>query len=307
MFGFDGLTKERQGEGIIFTESFLWSLFPIITILALRDVSSSLALFWSMIFATVFFGLILIMRKGWKDLKNREAFTDILAATFIINIVYYLLFFNGLRYTTAGNASLIGLTEMLFSFLFFNVWRREYLSGAHIVGAVLMLTGAIIVLLPNIHRFQLGDLLILLACSVTPFGNYFQRRARKYVGSETILFVRSVVSLPVIWVIVCMSGVSVLTIDLTGSLGFLFINGFVMLGLSKILWIEGIHRISVTKATAINSIVPLMTLIFAWMILGNAPTAYQMASFIPMFFGVMLLGKNNVVEIGRLQKIKNAI
>jgi drug/metabolite transporter (DMT)-like permease len=64
------------------------------------------------------------------------------------------------------------------------------------------------------------------------------------------------------------------------------------LGLSKLLWIEGIHRISVTKASALSSMSPLLTLLFAWLLLGNVPSIFQLVSFIPMFFGVLLLSQN---------------
>ena len=51
----------------------------------------------------------------------------------------------------------------------------------------------------------------------------------------------------------------------SSSLLFLVINGVLLLGVSKILWIEGIHRINVTKANALNSLGPLLTLLFAWL------------------------------------------
>lgn len=72
----------------------------------------------------------------------------------------------------------------------------------------------------------------------------------------------------------------------------LIINGIIQLGFSKILWMEGIHRISVTKATALGSIAPIITIFFAWLILREAPTSFQLFSVIPMIAGVILLGLN---------------
>ncbi|MFZ2188288.1 MAG: DMT family transporter [Candidatus Moraniibacteriota bacterium] len=296
MFGFERLERERQGEVIIFSESILWSLFPVITILSLVNISPLLSLAWSTLFAAVFFGIVLSVKNGWKELRNKAAIKDILITTFLLGIVYYGLFFTGLRYTTAGNASLIQLTEIFFSFLFFNIWRKEYFSLAHIAGAILMLAGSIIIFYPSIHGIQIGDLLILLACFISPFGNYFQRRARKQVKSETILFIRSLISAPVIFILAYLTRVNFSELDLGKSFVFLIINGFFLLGLSKILWVEGIHRISVTKASALNSVTPLLTLLFAWILLGNIPTKFQLLAFIPMIFGVILLGTNKKVE-----------
>jgi drug/metabolite transporter (DMT)-like permease len=291
------LSKERQGEMFIFFESILWALFPIITILSLKNVPPLVALAWSTLFAAAFFGILLFLKNGWKELKNKEAIGDILLTTFILGIVFYVLFFTGLRYTTAGNASLIGLTEIFFSFLLFNVWHKEYFSFAHIAGAALMLIGAIIIFYPNVHGLQIGDLLILAACFIAPFGNFFQRRARKQVKSEAILFIRSIISAPVIFLLAYFSKANFAAIGFDKSFVLLIVNGFFLLGFSKILWIEGIHRISVTKANALNSLTPLLTLLFAWIILGNIPTKFQLFAFVPMFFGVMLLSKNKKVEL----------
>ena len=80
--------------------------------------------------------------------------------------------------------------------------------------------------------------------------------------------------------------------DLRISLPYLIVNGILLLGLAKIFWIEGIHRISVTKATALSSITPLLTLLFAWIILNQAPTVWQLTSLVPLLLGVLLLTDN---------------
>ena len=69
-----------------------------------------------------------------------------------------------------------------------------------------MLLGALIVLLPNFYRFQWGDILILIAALIAPFGNFFQRRARRRVGSETIMFVRSGLTALVIFIVALLVG-----------------------------------------------------------------------------------------------------
>jgi drug/metabolite transporter (DMT)-like permease len=288
----DKFSKEKQGEAIIMSEALLWGLFPVITVLSLKSVPALLALAWSTLFATIFFALILFLKKGWSQLKNREVAKDILLATLILGILYYVLFFFGLNYTSPGNASIIALTEAFFSFCFFNVWHKEYVTSEHIVGAILMIVGGVIVLYPNVNKIQIGDLLILSAVIIAPLGNYFQRRARKSVSSEAILFVRSTLSMVVIFALAYFTKENFAEIGSGKVLVFLVINGFFLLGLSKLLWIEGIHRIGVMKANALNGLAPLVTLLFAWILLGSIPTKSQLLSFIPMFFGVVLLSMN---------------
>lgn len=283
--------KERQGEIYIFFEVLLWSLFPVITILSYHDVIPLVSLAWSTLFATMLFGTLVFAKRKWHELKDTTALKDTLMATLIIGIGFYSLFFWGLQYTTAGNASIIAQTEVLFSFIFFHLIRKEPISQKHIFGTLLLVIGAMIILLPNLHTPNKGDILVLLAVLSAPLGNFFARRARTRVSSETIMFTRSIVSAVFFFGLIYIMHGTMYVAKVQNSLLFLLINGVLLLGLSKILWIEGIHRISVTKANALNSLGPLLTLLFAWFLLGENPRLLQLCAFIPMFIGVLLLSK----------------
>lgn len=288
--------RELQGEGFILSSSLLWGLFPVITVLSLRSVSPLISLALSAFFASLFFGLVLTIKGKWHEIVNRSALSDILLATFFIGVLYYVFYFFGLQHTSPGNASIVALTEIFFSFLLFHVFRKDYLPRIHIVGATLMVLGALIVLYPNIHGVHIGDFLVLLAAVCAPFGNFFQQRARTKTGSESILFIRSLVSSLAIFLLAfCFHNPFSF-----GSLQNLWLvialNGICLLGLSKFLWIEGIHRISVTKAVALESGSPLITLLFAWLLIGTHPTLFQLISFIPLFFGILLLSQKGKKE-----------
>jgi drug/metabolite transporter (DMT)-like permease len=288
------MRSERQGEIYIFFEALLWSLFPIITILSLKNIPTLISLGWSMLFATIFFALILSVKNKWGEITNREVWKDVLLAALILGILYYILFFSGLRYTSAGNAGLIATTEIFFTYLLFQVWRKDKLPKAHLAGAIFMLIGAVIILYPNTYEFRIGDILILAASFIAPFGNSFQKRARQKISSESILFVRCLLSAMVIFIFAYATGADFGALNFKNySLILLIINGFFLLGLSKILWIEGIHRIDVTKAISLNSLTPFFTLVLAGIFLHDIPTKFQLLSFVPIFFGLFLLSRNS--------------
>jgi len=298
------LSRDRQGELFIFFEALLWGLFPVIIILSYNNhISPLLALAGSTFFAALFFGGVVWVRGKFHEIKNKSALVDILWMTFYIAILFYVFFFFGLKYTSAGNASIIALTETLFSYLLFNIWHEEYISRKHIAGAILLLVGAVVVLSPNFTKFQSGDILVLLAAFFGPFGNFYQRRARQKVSSEVIMFVRSVVATPILFLLAYIFGEQIIANQISGSIGFLVINGVMLLGVSKILWIEGIHRISVTKANALGVISSLFTLVFAWFFLGQWPTVWQLVAILPIFFGVILLGINKEPKSYELNQV----
>ena len=283
---------ERQGEFFIFLQAVLWGLFPVITILSYGLLPPLISFGWSTLFAALFFGGVLTFRHRWGEIRDRASLRNILWATLFLGILYYGLVFFGLRYTSAGNASLIATTEMCFSFIFFHVWRKDFISTKHILGGIFMLIGVFIVLYPNTTKLHLGDLLILMATAIAPFGNYFQQRARERVSSEMILFFRSAISTPIVLLSACLLRERCSITDLKRSAALLLINGLLLMGFSKILWVEGIHRISVTKSNALASIAPPLTLLFAWLILRNIPTLFQLLSVVPILLGMVLLSMN---------------
>ena len=282
---------ERVGELFISAGAALWGLFPILTILSLSALPAMASLAWTLAFAVLFFAFVITARGKWREVANTRALPDIFLTALFVGIIYYILQFTGLQFTSAGNASMLALTETFFSYLLFNVWYKERFPAVHIAGAALMILGAGIVLYPNTTVFNTGDFLIVAAAAIAPFGNFFQRRARTKVSSETVMFVRSIISATFVFSLATLTGAHPFIVPSARTLMFLGINGIFMLGLSKIFWIEGIHRISVTKANALSSLSPLVTLLCASFILHTPPTLFQLTAFIPMFFGVVLLSR----------------
>lgn len=64
------------------------------------------------------------------------------------------------------------------------------------------------------------------------------------------------------------------------------------MGLSKILWLEGIHRISITKASAMMALIPVFTLFFSWMLFNTLPDTRQLMAIVPVIYGGYLLTRS---------------
>jgi len=283
--------RERAGELYIIGGTLLWGLFPVLATISYTNVSPFISLSVSSLFSALFFAAVLTIRHRWSELTNIKALKYSLYATFFIGVLYYLLYFLGIRYTSPGNVSILALTEVFFSYLLFHVWHKDYIPKEHIAGALLMLIGACIVLAPSVGAFRPANLFILAGAAIVPFGNFFVQKARKLVSTETIMFTRGIIGSLVIWLLSVPFHATNSVAEVKQSLIFLIINGVLLLGVSTFLWIEGIHRITVTKANALNSLSPLVTLLFAWIFLKTAPTPWQLLSFVPLFFGVILIGK----------------
>jgi len=285
------LSSQRLGELYLIGGILLWSIFPIFAQLSYSQVSPYTSLAVSSFFSALFFGIILSFRRRWKELLNVQALIYTLYSTFFVGILFYLLYFLSLQYSSAGNVSILALSETFFSFLLFHVWRKEYIPKIHIYGAVLILLGAGIVLIPAMTGFHIGDILILIGAAIVPFGNFYVQKARRMINTETIMFVRGLVGSLVIFLFSLIFKVASPLPQIIQSLPFLVANGVLIFGLSTMLWVEGIHRVPVTKANGLSSLGPIITLFFAWIIFRTSPTSWQLLSFIPMFIGVILISK----------------
>lgn len=286
------MTEEKKGEMFGLGRTFIWAFFPIVTILSLGKLPSLLALAWTTLFAGIFFLVLVAYKNLWHELKNFLLWKYVFMIVIFIGVLFYGFFFAGLELTTAGNGSIIALFEIFTAFVFFHLIRKEYMSNDNKLGALLMVLGAIIVLAPNFHQINKGDFLILIAVFFPPIGNLYQQKAKKLASSVTVLFLRSLMSVPILFLLAYMFG-NHITADLfKASLPFLIVNGVFIFGLEKIFFLEAINRISVTKTLALGSGAPFITLIFAWIIFHEVPTFWQVASLIPLTLGVLLLTNN---------------
>ena len=209
--------------------------------------------------------------------------------TILIGVIFYGLNFIGFQHTSAGNGSIILMMELFFTMGILRWWGGEYLSPAQVVGAILMLVGAVLVLFQGTFVPQKGDLLLLAATVFPPLGNFYAREARQFVSSSVVLFCRSVLSAGfLLLAALCVNGVPLIG-DLQHSFPYLLINGFVLFGLSKLLWLETIHRIEISVGLALGAVTPAFTLLYANLILGDIPTAFQLWGLLPTMAGIVLL------------------
>lgn len=268
--------------------SLIESWFPILSMSAMAYIGAMHTYFYSLIIALFFFLILMFKRHRFQELKNRAAYKDLLLTSFFITTLFSFVFI-GMQYTTAGNMAVIIFLQLLFSFLYFNILGKEKMDKLHLIGSIVMGVGAIIILLPDELDFNKGDLFILTAAAIAPFANLYQKKARVHCSSETILTFRTVVGLPFIALFAYLFEPEVEYDSLMKALPYLLIIGIAVYLVSKIMWIEALHRISITKVSAMMGIVPLMTVGFAYLFLNEIPELHQLIGMVPVLIGGFIL------------------
>ena len=118
------------------------------------------------------------------------------------------------------------------------------------------------------------------------------------------MLIRNIITIPFLFILAVLLGTSPLSQHLGNAFWWILLNGFLILGFSKILWIEGINLMSVTKALAINSMSPFFTIIFAYLLIGESPTLIQLLSLPLLIIGVFLLTNVKLKGIFGINKNK---
>ncbi|MBT3464193.1 DMT family transporter [archaeon] len=294
--------KNMSGEKYIFLELIFWSMFPIFSILTFSSIHPLYSAAFSTFLASVFFAIVITIKKKWNELLKKDIWKELIIATIIIGIFFYSMTFIGLNMSTAGNMGIIFLMEVFFGFFFLGFLGKEKITLNGTIGAIIMVIGALIIFLPDVSKFGLGDLLLLIAISVTPLGNFYQKKIMKKISSSTLMFVRSFISSIFIFLFALFFSKPPTYSQILSSLFFLIPNGILFMGFSKVLWLEGIHRIPITKAISIGTITPMFTLFFSFLILGEIPSLWQIIGLFPMILGAHLVlktskqNKGDVVE-----------
>ncbi len=130
-----------------------------------------------------------------------------------------------------------------------------------------------------------GDVFILLAAMVAPFANKYQKLAREEVGAEYLLLFRTAFAAPTLFLLGFAISEPPNFLEIEEVFWMLFLNGFVLFGISKIFWVEAIHRISITKATSMTALGPVYTMFWAYLILGDAIGINQILGAVLVIIG----------------------
>ncbi|HBS51686.1 MAG TPA: hypothetical protein DEA62_01675, partial [Coxiellaceae bacterium] len=278
------ITEKKQAEGILLLKNIFSGLFPVLTVVAYTNHLLPLnTLAWSYFIATIFFAIVLTVKKGWKkNISNTKAIGDVALAVLFIAIGYHVLYYISLSFTSPQNAVLIGLSEAAFSFIIIGlIAKKEPVSGTHLLGAMLMLFAAGTILFNNSQTsLNIGDFLMLFAAMIAPIGNIFAKRALHQVSLFYLMFLRSLAGAIIFF---CASAIFEEAVPLEiiiKSLPYLLYSGLIFLGLMKVVNLFSFRKTSVTHTIAFNSLAPISTFIFAWIILKNIPTNVQIFAII---------------------------
>jgi len=277
-------SNDQKGEFYTLIMTLIEAWFPIFAFFSVAALGGLHAYFYSLLIAVIFLLFWWLFRGKRHEIRKRSAYKNLALTSLYITSLFALTFV-GLQYTSATNVAIILFLQILFSYLFLGKKQGESLNRQQTFGAALMTVGAVLVLFSGTWQVNVGDVLVLLAAMIAPIANTYQKKARAQVSSETILLVRSVIALPFLLFLAYLFEDSPTWQKIQQQLHWLLLTGFLVFFVAKILWVEAIYLLPITKVNALYAFAPLMTMGLAYIVLQEVPSWWQAMGVLPILLG----------------------
>ena len=206
-----------------------------------------------------------------------------------------IMFFTGLKLTTATDTALLSNGETVFSILFALLFFKERLRRVGYGAVALILVGVFIVT-TNFHfdsrlmQFNSGNILVITATALWGLDNNISKIITRHMDISKLVQLKSLIGGGISFVAVVIIGIpfniersQIIPIILVGVFGF---------AISLYLYLHSIRRIGVVKASSLLSLSAVFGLIFAEVLLYEPIGIYQLIAAIIMVVGVYLMYKN---------------
>ncbi len=272
------MNQETEGTTLAFIVLILLSLDPVVI---KANPSNPI----SFIAASALFASSLLWIAGRKSVvKDIRKRPDDLKRAFLTGLfataVAYSLLAYGTGLSSAINSALLTRFEVFYSFVISWVLLKERITKRAILAAVMLIAGVFIVVLRGGMSVRKGDVLLLL----TPFFWQIGHAMAKKTGysAVTIATLRNTFGGLLLLPVAIITGFEFTKFSLA--------EGIIM-ALIQSVWYGSIRRINLSKATAILTPAPALTVVLSYTILGEIPAINQLIGLGLITLGTIIVSR----------------
>ncbi len=248
------------------------------------------------------FGVGTLLFLGWRSLKKIDLSTISVKGILLIGIIglfgFNVLFFKGLEYTEAINASLIVSLNPILTIGFSGFMLGTQITPNHVVGAMISLLGVIFLLfqgeVSNIQSLDLnkGDIIIFVGVTVFALHNVWVKQYKGHLSNINFTSLTNAV---------CLLGFLFLIPFDTNGLQIDHINWYWLwaigigtfgTAIAYLFWNRGITMIGPDKAGMFLNVVPFAVAITG-VLLGEQLYGYHIVSGLIILSGVLMAQRSS--------------
>lgn len=269
----------------------VWGTTFIVTKLLLEHFSPAAILFYRFLIGYLMLWILYPHRLKTRDFK--EEFMFFISGASGVTI-YFLCENFALTYTYASNVSIIVATAPFLTGLFAHFISKEKMKKSFVVGFILAIAGIAIISFNGslaLHLNPLGDILALGAsvcwAAYSLVTVYVSRPEYSSIAVTRRIFFYGLVSMiPALWI--CdynFDTTYLLRPDTLGMIGYL---GIIASGLCYIAWNKAMTYLGAVKTSVYIYLIPVITMIFSFFILGEKMTLISVGGCILILAGLFL-------------------
>lgn len=293
----------KESKLLIYSEALfaviVWGASFIATKVALQDISPITVVWLRFLMGVIILGLVVVLRKQFM-LPDRKEWGYFALLGFLGITFHQWLQSNALQTSEAGTTAWIVSTTPVFMALLGWVLLRERLEWAKSLGILLAFIGVLVVVSKgdlasvSVGRFGApGDILILISAVNWAVFSALSRRGLKSHPASLMMFYIMLVG----WVF---TSVLFLTAQGTAEIPALTLNGWTAVaflgifcsGLAYIAWYDALKALTTAQTGVFLYIEPLVAVVVAFFVLGEAITPASLLGGAVILFGVWLVNRS---------------
>ncbi len=271
-----------------------WAINFSFVKIALRELSPLAFNGIRMFFASIIIVIILfISREGL--FMSRADFWKIVFLGIIGNTIYQMFFIHGLNLTTASNASIIMAMTPIFIALLSFFLKHEKIHWAAWFGIMFSFVGFYFVITKEFGHFDFswyrlrGDLLIFLGnifwAIYTVLSKPLLERISPLKLASLTMAIGTVFYLPFCVKDIISINFSKVSFNAWASLLY---SGLFALAICYVIWYSSVKRVGNSKTAIYGNIMPILTIIFAYIFISERITLLQAGGALVILIGVYL-------------------
>lgn len=233
--------------------------------------------------------------KGFNLKVKKEHFWKLVGIGLVGNLIYQMLFILGLDFTNSANAAVILGTIPIWVALLSQMFTDEKLTLLKFLGIVVAFFGVGLIISGGKNAFSFasdsfkGDVIILLSALTWAVYTILSKKYLTFYTSTQYSAFMSVVGVASL-LIVGMPSLLKLNwqgISLAGYGGILY-SGLLSVGVSYLIWNNGIVKIGAVRTAAYQNLVPVLGLIFGVLLLSEALSFIQYIGSALVISGIVI-------------------
>ena len=269
----------------------IWGSSFVALKVALNDTQPYTVMFFRMFIASLCF--LLFIKSFLKYKFTKKDIKLLLLLSLFEPALYFIFEVNALRFTSASQAGIISSTMPIFSAIFAGIFLKELITGKLILGSVLSMIG-VIVLSTNANTTShatnplLGNMLelaaMVCAAGYTIVAKHLSSKFSALLITASQSFIGALFFLPFFLYEYSQYGFH--TSD-SSMLWILYLGVIVTLG-GYGLYNFALTKIDASRAAVFINLIPIFSLILAYLLLGETLNTIQIFASIIILAGVII-------------------